>query len=147
MQGEQKKQKVFSVRNCVVFINHNATFLKVCNLSERCIDSKNKKNKKNIYLYIKAHGPKAQGPSFDLYIYIYIYNIYWVGPPRGAHGEETHPPLVGLQFSSLIQESFLQYKLIKKPFPIRCGTRGFVFKKDSNNTPHFLNNKRNVNYN
>ena len=37
---------------------------------------------------------------------------------------------MGLQFSSLNQESFLQYKLIKKPFPIRCGTRGFVFKKE-----------------
>ena len=63
---KNKEQKVFSVKNCVVFIkNQNATFLKVCNLSEICIDSKI--NKKNIFVgyYIKAHGPKAQGPSFD----------------------------------------------------------------------------------
>ena len=98
---KNQKQKTILSESCVEFINQNATFLKVCNLSERCI-------------------------VCNLLIYIYIY-IYWVGPPRGAHGEETHPSLVGLQFSSLIHEGFLQYKLFKKPSPIRCGTRGFVF--------------------
>ena len=116
MSGRTKKQKYFLSESYVVFINQNATFLKVCNLSDKCIVSK--KKKKFVCYYSKAHGP-----SFDLYIYI------WVGPPRGAHGEETHPPLVGLQFSSLIHKGFLQYKLFKKPSPNRCGTRGFVFKR------------------
>ena len=129
----KKKQKYFLLESCVVFIHHNATFLKVCNLSDRCIVSKRfffffffcifLKTKTICRLLFQSPrpiGPKAQGPSFDLYIYIYIY--IWVGPSRGANGEETHPSLVGLQFSSLIHEGFLLYKLFKKPSHNRCGT-------------------------
>ena len=118
MQGRTKeKEKIIYVRIlCCIYTSE-------CNLSEslqpfrhmhcfKTVFAFSSRPKQFVGYYFKAHGPKAQGSFFDIYMYIYI---YWVGPPRGAHGEETHPSLVGLQFSSLIHEGFLLYKLFKKP--------------------------------
>ena len=87
--------------------------------------------------YIKAHGPSAPRPKAHLliniyiYIYIYIYNIYiyWVGPPRGAHGEETHPPLVGLHSHHLFKRAFFNIYIIKNPLPSDVGQEVLFLKK------------------
>ena len=124
MQGRTKKTKVFSVRIlCCIYTSE-------CNLSEslqpfrqmhcfKTFFAFSSRPKQFVGYYFKAHGPSAPRSKAHLLIYIYI---YCVGPPRGAHGEETHPSLVGLQFSSLIHEGFLLYKLFKKPSHNRCGT-------------------------
>ena len=127
MQGRTKeKAKIISVRIlCCIYTSE-------CNLSEslqpfrqmhcfKTFFAFSSRPKQFVGYYFKAHSPSAPRPKARLYIYIYVY-IYWVGPPRGAHGEETHPSLVGLQFSSLIHEGFLLYKLFKKPSHNRCGT-------------------------
>ena len=113
-EEQKKKNYFFSVRIlCCIYTSE-------CNIYESLQPFRQMHCFKTFFAFSsrpKQFGP--QGPSFDIYIYIYI---YWVGPQRGAHGEETHPSLVGLQFSSLIHEGFLLYKLFKKPSHNRCGT-------------------------